>query len=281
MPRGGPGLGVVQADWNDAMAPSAAPTGTDDDRRTTYETEASAGARRRIKEKETNTIHQLLTVQHARTALFAAGVSAEDIKAMGRWSSDVYRIYCRLSKERLLRLSRRMSNSRSAQFLNGADGFLSTITPAGELDLEEVEQQEQGQPPETDRDEDEGGDGGLGPGSDAKSDDGSAMTDDEGQVEAAGMCDCGPLLTRKSTLARQWQCRSLWAVTRCTSKAPSLRWCLRRLRLTWPFLASDHGWSPESASSRSSLWPPAAGGATTTQLLQLEDPFASEMTTMR
>ena len=76
------------------------------------------------------------------TALFAAGVTAEEIKTMGRWSSDVYRIYCRLSKERLLRLSHRMSNSRSTQFLNGADGFLSTTTPAAEQDLEEVEQQE-------------------------------------------------------------------------------------------------------------------------------------------
>ena len=107
----------------------------------------------------------------------------------------VYRIYCRLSKERLQRLSRQMSNSRSTQFLNGADGFLSTVAPTGEPDLEEVEQQEQGQPPETDRDEDDGGDGELGPGLDAESDDASAMTDDEGQVEAVGMCDCGPLLT--------------------------------------------------------------------------------------
>jgi hypothetical protein len=107
----------------------------------------------------------------------------------------VYRIYCRLSKERLLQLSHRMSNSRSTQFLNGTDGFLSTATPAGEPDLEEVEQQEQGQPPEADRDEDDGGDDELGRGSDAESEDGSAMSDDESQVEPAGMCDCGPLLT--------------------------------------------------------------------------------------
>ena len=113
------------------------------------------------------------------TALFAAGMTAEEIKTMGRWFSDVYRIYCRLSKERLLRLSHRMSNSRSTQFLNGVDGFFGTVAPAGELDLEEVEQQEPGQPPEADRDEDGGGDDGLGPGSDAESDDGSGMTDAE------------------------------------------------------------------------------------------------------
>ena len=129
------------------------------------------------------------------TALFAAGVTAEEIKTMGRWSSDVYRIYCRLSKERLLQLSHRMSNSRSTQFLNGADGFLSTATPAGEQDLEEVEQQEPGQPPDTSRDEDEGHDDERGLGSDAESDDGAAMTDDECHVEQKGMCDCGPLLT--------------------------------------------------------------------------------------
>ena len=114
---------------------------------------------------------------------------------MGRWSSDVYRIYCRLSKERLLQLSHRMSNSRSTQFLNGADGFLSTATPSGEQDLEEVEQQEPGQPPDTGRDEDEGHDDERGLGSDAESDDGAAMTDDECHVEQKGMCDCGPLLT--------------------------------------------------------------------------------------
>ena len=129
------------------------------------------------------------------TALFAAGVTAEEIKTMGRWSSDVYRIYCRLSKERLLQLSHRMSNSRSTQFLNGADGFLSTATPSGEQDLEEVEQQEPGQPPDTSRDEDEGHDDERGLGSDAESDDGAAMTDDECHVEQKGMCDCGPLLT--------------------------------------------------------------------------------------
>ena len=63
------------------------------------------------------------------TALFGAGVTAEEIKAVGRWFSDVYRIYCRLSKERLLQLSHRMSNSQSKQFLNGVDGFFSTVAP--------------------------------------------------------------------------------------------------------------------------------------------------------
>ena len=113
------------------------------------------------------------------TALLAAGVTAEEIRTMGRWVSGVYRIYCRLSKERLLRLSRRMGNSRSTQFLNGADGFFNTEAPAGELDLEEVEQQEQGQPPEADLDEGDGDNDELGLGSDAESDDGTGMMDAE------------------------------------------------------------------------------------------------------
>ena len=82
------------------------------------------------------------------TALFAAVVTAEEIQAMGRWFSDVYRIYCRLSKERLLNLSSRMSNSKSRQFLDGQAGFMHTgLNPALQqvldtnlLDVEPVEQ---------------------------------------------------------------------------------------------------------------------------------------------
>ena len=72
------------------------------------------------------------------TLLFAAGVTADEIKTMGRWASDVYIIYCRLSKEHLLDLSRRMRNLSSTQFLNGADGF---------MELLEVEPVETGKPP--------------------------------------------------------------------------------------------------------------------------------------
>ena len=43
MSRGGPDIGVVQADWNDAVTSPAVPTGADDDRRTTYETKATCG----------------------------------------------------------------------------------------------------------------------------------------------------------------------------------------------------------------------------------------------
>ena len=73
------------------------------------------------------------------TLLFAVGVTADEIKTMGRWTSDVYITYCRLSKERLLDLSRRMSNSSSTQFLNGTKG--------GFMELLEVEPVEAEAPP--------------------------------------------------------------------------------------------------------------------------------------
>ena len=61
------------------------------------------------------------------TLLFAAGVTADEIKTMGRWIFYVYRIYCRWSKERLLGLLKRMSNPSSTQFLNGAGGFMELL----------------------------------------------------------------------------------------------------------------------------------------------------------
>ena len=61
------------------------------------------------------------------TILFGMGVTEEEIKAMGRWASDCYRIYCRLSKERLLELSQKMGSSQPSQFVNGSQGFLGTL----------------------------------------------------------------------------------------------------------------------------------------------------------
>ena len=54
-------------------------------------------------------------------------MTEEEIKTMGRWASDCYRIYCRLSKERLLELSQKMGSSQSSQFVNGSRGFLDTL----------------------------------------------------------------------------------------------------------------------------------------------------------
>ena len=61
------------------------------------------------------------------TMLFRMGVTEEEIKTMGRWASDYYRIYCRLSKERLLELPQKMGSSQSSQFANGSRGFLGTL----------------------------------------------------------------------------------------------------------------------------------------------------------
>ena len=114
------------------------------------------------------------------TALFAAGVTAEEIQTMGRWSSDVYKIYCRLSKERLLELSSRMSNARSSQFLNGELGFLTADGAERLLEVEEVEQSPPGESgasggePEPESDDDAFGDD-----DDDSDDDGTGVTDDE------------------------------------------------------------------------------------------------------
>ena len=133
------------------------------------------------------------------TALFAAGVTAEEIQAMGRWFSDVYRIYCRLSKERLLNLSSRMSNSKSTQFLDGQAGFMHTgLDPALQqaldsnlLDVEPVEQVAPGEA------------SGQGAQEAELADDDSDLDDevddgdesDDSDTESAVMCDGGPLLT--------------------------------------------------------------------------------------
>ena len=105
------------------------------------------------------------------TLLFAAGVTAEEIKKMGRWRSDIYEIYCRLSKQRLLELSEKMSRTRTTQFINGVEGFFETM-----LEVEPVEAadsaaatdsecaSEQSEESEDERDED-------GAGSDSMSDD--------------------------------------------------------------------------------------------------------------
>ena len=59
--------------------------------------------------------------------LFRMGVTEEEIKTMGQWASDCYRIYCRLSKGRLLELSQKLGSSQSSQFVNGSRGFLDTL----------------------------------------------------------------------------------------------------------------------------------------------------------
>ena len=51
-----------------------------------------------------------------------------------RWRSDIYEIYCRLSKQRLLDLSEKMSRTKTTQFINGSEGFFDTL-----LDVEPVE----------------------------------------------------------------------------------------------------------------------------------------------
>ena len=47
-----------------------------------------------------------------RPALFAAGASPEDIKALGRWWSGAYLLYLRCSAEAAQRLQSRMCSAR-------------------------------------------------------------------------------------------------------------------------------------------------------------------------
>ena len=136
------------------------------------------------------------------TLLFSAGVTAEEIKTMGRWASDVYRIYCRLSKERLLDLSKRMGNASSTQFLNGADGFMELT------EVEPVEAEEHPSGPDDDRqpdateeveaemdDETDGRE--VEPADDDSDSDDEVGDGDESEgsdTESAILCDAGPLL---------------------------------------------------------------------------------------
>ena len=137
------------------------------------------------------------------TLLFTAGVTVDEIKTMGRWASGVYRIYCRLSKERLLDLSKRMSNASSAQFLNGTGGFMELL----EVKPVEVEAPPSGpdddrQPDTTEEVEAETGDEADEREAELADDDsdlddevGDGDDSDGSDTESAVMCDCGPLLT--------------------------------------------------------------------------------------
>ena len=46
------------------------------------------------------------------TAALAAGVSPALIRLMGRWSSDIYEIYCRQSRESALHVGRALSSAQ-------------------------------------------------------------------------------------------------------------------------------------------------------------------------
>ena len=57
------------------------------------------------------------------TALMAAGRTQQDIKNMGRWASDVYLIYSRVCRKRLLTVSADLSRADTQQWLGAEDGF--------------------------------------------------------------------------------------------------------------------------------------------------------------
>ena len=53
------------------------------------------------------------------TAALAAGVPPQLIRLMGRWSSDVYEIYCRMSREAALRVGRSLTSTAVHTFEGG------------------------------------------------------------------------------------------------------------------------------------------------------------------
>ena len=53
------------------------------------------------------------------TAALAAGVSPQLIRLMGRWSSDIYEIYCRMSLQAALGVGRSIASQRVDSFEGG------------------------------------------------------------------------------------------------------------------------------------------------------------------
>lgn len=79
------------------------------------------------------------------TAMMAAGVSAEEIKVMGRWASDVYQIYCRVCEGRLLHISQLMATADTTQFIGRGDSFFNAMAGvnAGSETLDSDDESEQ------------------------------------------------------------------------------------------------------------------------------------------
>ena len=78
--------------------------------------------------EEANIPHHRLIKPHSfriggATAIMAAGHSRQTIKNMGRWASDVYLIYARVCKDRLLEISGDLARTDTRQWLNAEDGF--------------------------------------------------------------------------------------------------------------------------------------------------------------
>ena len=57
----------------------------------------------------------------------AAGVGPSLIKNKGRWASDVYEIYCRVCKGKMLELPHLMSRADTTQWLSRNGGFFGTV----------------------------------------------------------------------------------------------------------------------------------------------------------
>ena len=95
------------------------------------------------------------------TALMAAGVDPALIKNKGRWASDIYEIYCRVCKGKMLELSHLMSTADTNQWLSKNDGFFDQKAgfSRGEMDDADVSSGEESSDESDDDDDDWGSDG--------------------------------------------------------------------------------------------------------------------------
>ena len=95
------------------------------------------------------------------TILMAAGFSQQTIKNMGRWASDVYLIYSRACKHRLLEISEKMAQTRTDQWLGREDGFFDQetgVADASSTTEEDIESEGEDSSEEYESDDDDDAD---------------------------------------------------------------------------------------------------------------------------
>ena len=106
--------------------------------------------------------HKLVKMHSFRiggaTALMSMNVNPALIKNKGRWASDIYEIYCRVCKGKMLELSHTMSRADTDQWLSKNDGFwdgAAGMSRQDEDDKEVSDEDDQGSDHSSESDEEE------------------------------------------------------------------------------------------------------------------------------
>ena len=86
---------------------------------------ACLDARWRIKDPKLYTLHTPRIV--GATTLFAAGCTEAELKAKGRWSSDIAYIYSRVCPQQERNLIRAMASTDATPFLEKGDDFWNSV----------------------------------------------------------------------------------------------------------------------------------------------------------